>query len=84
MSKNKTVIVSYFIIKKRIVAEVYFSKYLFTTLDKNILLFVSFFFILYVCLLAFKKVKATSYIDKQLVPFGDILVELNQETVFRF
>jgi hypothetical protein len=34
--------------------------------------------------MAFEEVKVTSYIDKQLVPFGDILVELNQETVFRF
>jgi hypothetical protein len=34
--------------------------------------------------LAFKKVKATSYIDKQLVPFGDILVELAPGNRFSF
>jgi hypothetical protein len=44
----------------------------------------SFFFILLLCLLAFDEVKVTSYIDKQLVPFGDILVELDPGNRFSF
>jgi hypothetical protein len=43
----------------------------------------SFFFILLTCLLAFEKVIVTSCIDTQLVPFGDILVELDPGNRFR-
>jgi hypothetical protein len=36
------------------------------------------------CLLAFDKVKVTAYIDKQLVPIGDILVERDPGNRFSF
>jgi len=55
----------------------YFSKF-----DKKALLFISFFSILSLCLLAFDKVSATSHIHTRLVPFGDILVEPDSRNRF--